>query len=289
MAEPEPSTRSGATDDAGPGAPGDRPAVPSAGSAGGPEGVGVRWMWLFLDVPRESAEPTWAFWGEVTRCSVADRRGEVDEFATLQPQSGDPWVKLQAVGGPRGVHLDLDVDDPVAAADLAIGLGASEVRRVLDETGGFVTLRSPGGFVFCLTHAGSPATQQRSGEPDLLDQLCLDVPGEHFASEVGFWSALTGWPVRAEHAEEEFRALARPDGMPVRILVQRLGEPSGPVRGHLDLASGDRAATVARHVAAGATAVREHQYWTVMRDPAGGEYCVTEREVRSGTLLSTPA
>ncbi len=254
----------------------------------GGTGLGVRWMWLFVDAPRARAGESWDFWAAATRGAVTDRRGAEGEFATLSPIHGDPWVKLQAVGGAGGVHLDLDVDDPAAAAEVAGGLGAVEVRRRLDAGGGFVTMRSPGGFVFCLTRARGARRQHRAGEPDLLDQLCLDVPSDAFDDELAHWSALTGWPVRSEHAEDEFRALARPGGMPVRILVQRLGERTGPTRGHLDLASGDRPATVARHVALGATVLREHAYWTVLRDPVGMEYCITQRAVESGELAPTP-
>ncbi|CCH76798.1 conserved hypothetical protein [Nostocoides japonicum T1-X7] len=248
----------------------------------------IDWMWLFIDTPEARAEQSWAFWGAATRSEIADLRGDREEFATLSPRDGDPWVKLQTVGGSGGVHVDLDVEDPSAAATVAVELGADVVRREADESGGFVVMASPGGFVFCLTRAGHPRRQHRMGEPDLLDQLCLDIPSAGFDAESAFWSGLTGWPVRSEHAEAEFRSLARPEGMPVRVLLQRLGEDTGPVRAHLDLASGDRATTVERHVGLGASVLREHQYWTVLRDPVGMEYCVTERAVASGELQPFP-
>ena len=67
------------------------------------------------------------------------------------------------------------------------------------------------------------------------------------------------------------------DGIPVRLLLQRLDEPTVTVRAHLDLATTDRAATREVHRAAGAEVVSEHDFWTVMRDPVGRVYCLTDR------------
>ena len=61
------------------------------------------------------------------------------------------------------------------------------------------------------------------------------------------------------------------------MLFQRLDEPTGPVRAHADVACVDRVATLARHLAAGATVVVERQGWTVMADPVGRVYCLTDR------------
>lgn len=238
--------------------------------------IDVRWVWIFVDTVEADADSSWAFWAEVTRSSVAERRGERGEFSTLVPHRGDPWVKLQRVGEGGGVHLDLDVDQPlpVAAAE-AVRLGATEVRRDDDV----VVMRSPAGFTFCLTSwrgDGSATAQVRDGEPDLLDQVCIDVPSGEYAREVDFWETLTGWPKRPGSLPE-FVSLARPDGIPVRFLLQRLGEESGTARGHLDLACRERAASRDAHVAAGAEVVSEQAHWTVMLDPVGRTYCLTDR------------
>ena len=112
--------------------------------------------------------------------------------------------------------------------------------------------------------------------PDLLDQACLDVPVVHHAAEVAFWRDLTGWEWADAH-EPELSSLRRPAGIPLRLLLQRLGEATGPTRAHADLACVDRAATLARHLAAGADVVRERKEWTVLRDPVGRLYCLTDR------------
>jgi len=236
----------------------------------------VRWMWAFLDTAEADAEASETFWHSVTRTEVSARRGARGEFATLLPERGDAWVKVQRVREGGGVHLDLDVDVllPEAAA-AATRLGATEVARHDDV----IVMQSPGGFTFCLTswsNAGSPANQVRGGEPDLLDQVCLDVPSDLYAAELDFWERLTGWPRRAG-ALPEFTSLTRPDGIPVRLLFQKIGEPTGPVKGHLDFACRDRAASRAAHVAAGASVVSEHEFWTVLRDPVGRIYCLTHR------------
>jgi len=239
--------------------------------------IDVRWVWAFLDTVEADADESEAFWQNATRSQVSAQRGERGEFVMLVPEGGHAWVKLQRVHSGGGVHLDLDVGDVGSAAAAATRLGASVVHRFPEGT--VVVLRSPGGFTFCLTswaNAGSHTTQVRVGEPDLLDQVCLDVPGESYDAEVDFWERLTGWPRRAG-ALPEFTSLTRPDGIPVRLLFQRLGEPTGMARGHVDFACRDREASREVHLAAGATVTSEHEFWTVMRDPVGRTYCLTHR------------
>lgn len=237
--------------------------------------VGVRWLWAFLDTPRENAERSWAFWSAVTRSTTSARRGADGEFATLIPATGDPWIKVQSVAqGAGGIHLDLDVDDPRAASATARELGATVIAEHGED--GYVVLRSPGGFVFCLTHVGGQSRQVRVGESDLLDQVCLDVPSSRYAAETAFWESLTGWEW-AQSDVPEFSYLRRPEGMPLRLLFQRLGEEDGAVRAHVDLACLDRAVSEERCVQAGAAVVVRRSFWTVLTDPCGREFCLTDR------------
>jgi hypothetical protein len=244
--------------------------------------MAVRWVWLFLDLPEREFERSLAFWREVVRSDLSAWRGDYREFATLLPAQGDPWLKVQRVGGEGGVHLDLDVDEPLpVAAQRAQQLGAV----VVGDLGDVVVCRSPGGFVFCLT-PWSPDEgargQVRSGAYSLVDQVCLDIPAPLYAGEVGFWSALTGWPVDDPDPHDEFARLAWPPGLPVRFLLQRLDESEGPVRGHVDLSAVDRAAEVERHRGLGARREGRGDGWTVMRGPAGHRYCVTDRNPERG-------
>ncbi|MBK8460458.1 MAG: VOC family protein [Micropruina sp.] len=245
--------------------------------------INVKWQWLFLDTQSDAADRSWDFWSAVTGWEISERRGERGEFATLRPPSGDPWVKLQRVDEGGGVHLDLDVDDVGVAAIEAARLGAVEIGRLGDTV---VIMRSPGGFTFCLTtwtNAGSASRQVREGNESLIDQVCLDVPPQHYPAEVEFWQALTGWRF-APSARAEFGSLARPDGMPVRILLQRLQEAEGPVRAHIDLATNDRPLTTKAHLALGAGVVDVRRYWTVLADPVGRPYCLTDRSPATGRL-----
>jgi predicted enzyme related to lactoylglutathione lyase len=233
----------------------------------------VRWMTGFLDTPSRVAEP---FWTAVTGTTLSARRGG-GAFATLLPAAGDAYLRVQVVGAaPPRTHLDCHVDVVPAAADEAVALGASVV---LDD-GDLVVLRSPAGVVFCLVPWGGETVRPAAvtwpgGTSSRVDQLCLDIPDDRYEVEAAFWVALTGWPWAASDLAQ-FGFLRRPAGMPLRLLMQRIGSATAGV--HVDFACDDVDAEVARHVAAGARVVRRVPGdWTTLRDPAGREYCVTGR------------
>ena len=115
------------------------------------------------------------------------RRGEEGQFLTLLPPAGAAYLKLQAVDGAAGVHLDLDSTDRPAAVARAGDLGATAAWRYHDVE----VVRSPGGLVFCHTMLDGEPGLVRDGAT-VLDQVCLDVPSVHWESEVAFWSELTG-------------------------------------------------------------------------------------------------
>ncbi|GAA2492009.1 VOC family protein [Terrabacter carboxydivorans] len=247
----------------------------------------VSWVTAFLDLPPHVHEAGTRFWSAVTAYAVSPARGDDAEFTTLLPPVGDPFLKIQRTTGDAtarpGLHLDLHVGS--ASAERAQGLGAEVVHR---SEHGYVVLRSPGGFVFCLVHevlSERPwPTRWPQEHESIVDQVCLDIPPSRYETECSFWSALTGWPVRGSVSRPEFRHLVRPDGIPIRLLLQRLeAAGDGLVTGHLDLACDARPTEVSRHEALGATVVADHGGgWTTLRDPAGALYCVTERDPRSG-------
>lgn len=249
----------------------------------------VSWVTAFLDLPPRVHEAGTRFWSAVTGYAVSPPRGDHAEFTTLLPPRGDPHLKLQRTGSDGdaapSVHLDLHVASVSDCATRAERLGAEVVYR---SAHGYIVLRSPGGFVFCFV--GEPLVERAAPtrwpqqQESIVDQVCLDIPAGGYEAECGFWSGLTGWPQRRSLSRPEFRHLERPDAIPVRLLLQRLEEPGpAPVSGHLDLACDDRPAEVARHVSAGAVVVADHGGgWTVLRDPAGGLYCITDRAPRSG-------
>ncbi|RYV52786.1 VOC family protein [Pengzhenrongella frigida] len=238
------------------------------------------WITAFLDATPDRWDVARAFWTSVTGYGLSSHRGADQQFVTLVPTEGDAFLRLQRLdSGPARIHLDLHVPDPRAAADGAVALGATE----LDDLG-HVVMASPGGLTFCFVGPdGShrpPATRwpgvgAGEGHSSLVDQVALDIPMEHWARETRFWSELTGWAARP--STDEFSPLERPADQPLRLLPHRLEEPTGAVRAHLDLATSDRAAETARHVALGAAVERVTDEWTVLRGPDGSRYCVTDR------------
>lgn len=160
--------------------------------------TGPTWATAYLDLPASSLDRGVAFWRAVTGYGLSPARGEHREFATLEPGEGDAFLCVQRVAdGPGGIHLDLHVADPRAGADAALALGAVEVA---DR--GYVVLRSPGGFTFCLVpgclvpgHESMrpPAATWGDGGRSLVDQVCLDIPAAGYDEECAFWEALTGW------------------------------------------------------------------------------------------------
>jgi hypothetical protein len=247
--------------------------------------VTVRWATGFLDFPAGLFEDGVLFWSRVTGYALSPRRGAAGEFATLLPPQGDAFLRVQRVGSSvPGCHLDLHVDDLDDRAELAVRAGATRVG----EEPGLVVLRSPGGLGFCLAEAAGesmrPApTAWSSGSRGLIDQLCLDIPPADFDDECDFFSTVTGWP-RRRGSRPEFDVLDRPDGIPLRLLLQRLGSQASTTTAHLDWACDDVDVEVRRHVDLGATVRHEMPAWTTLVDPAGLSYCVTSRSPDTGRL-----
>ena len=239
------------------------------------------WVSAFLDLAPGTFDRGVAFWQGVTGYGLSARRGDAGEFATLLPPQGDDYLRVQALAeGDGGIHLDLHVTAPAVAAEAAVELGGHVLMR---HESGYVVVRSPGGLVCCFVRhlarvRPTPATWP-DGHRSMVDQVCLDVPPSAYAAEVGFWQGLTGWDL-AEVDEREFERLQPPDEQPLRFLVQRLDDEQPAVTAHLDLATDDRDAEVARHVALGASVATHHDGWTVLTDPVGASYCVTRRPPR---------
>lgn len=251
---------------------------PYRGGVSTTDHVRPTWVTAFLDNSAQHHLRSVDFWRTVTRTSLSQPRGDDGEFATLMPLEGDPYLKVQRLGaGPDRVHVDLHVTDPRVAADRAIALGATELTFVGI---GYVVLTSPGGLHFCFVPHPElrkpPPTPHPGGHLSRVHQVSIDVPAAEYDREVVFWEGLTGWEPRQSGQFPEFRFLGPPEGQPLGILLQRLDEASGPTRAHLDWGCTDRAAETQRHLKLGATVVAEHPRWTVLRDPVGRAYCLTD-------------
>ncbi|GGS91759.1 VOC family protein [Streptomyces chromofuscus] len=242
----------------------------------------IHWTYAFVDRPAERLPAAEAFWTAVTGTRLSARRGE---FVTLLPATGtDPCVKVQGVGsGPGGAHLDLVVDDVDEFAASAVRAGAGTVA----QHQGWAVLRSPAGQLFCAVPWHGESVRPAVVRGSRLDQVCVDVPPSSYEAEVAFWTRLLdGWTSRPG-ALPEFHVLGPPAGLPVRVLLQRLGTDR-PLTAHLDMACADVAATRAAHERLGATFVAAGAHWTVMCDPAGGTYCLTGRDPDTGGPPSHP-
>jgi hypothetical protein len=245
----------------------------------------IRWTYAFVDRPAEGLGRACGFWTTVTDTRLSRPRGERDEFVTLLPDTADACVKAQGVvsGDGGGAHLDFAVEDVPALVESALRLGAVMVS----DNPGWAVMRSPGGQLFCVVpwhgeSARPPVVEGPDGTTSRLDQVCLDLAPTAYDRDVLFWPALTGWESHLG-ALPEFHLVKPPSGLPIRILLQRLGDDR-PTTAHLDLACSDTGATGTWHEKLGATFVGRGARWTVMRDPASGTYCLTERDPGTGSL-----
>ncbi|MFG2650342.1 VOC family protein [Streptomyces sp. NPDC048436] len=247
----------------------------------------IQWVYAFVDRPKDRFAQAHAFWAEVTGTRLSAFRGEEEQFVTLLPDGADAFLKAQAVEGPGGAHLDFCVADVVATARAARALGATPVFA--EE--GLEVLRSPGGQLFCVVkwdgeRARPEPLVAADGTTSRLDQVCLDVPPAAFEAEKEFWPAFTRWSARPG-SRPEFHLVEPSPRLPVRILLQRL-DADGPAGAHLDFSCSDLDAARARHEERGAETVWRGPHWIVMRDPAGGTYCLTIRNPRTGSLPTVP-
>jgi hypothetical protein len=237
----------------------------------------VRWVSAFIDVAPDLFDASLSYWTAVTGSTPGEAVGDRGEFQPLVPSRGDPCLWLQRIDeGPTACHPDLYVEDVEAAAERAVGLGATRVST----TEGLVVMRSPGLLPFCLVRhrdqSDRPDPTGPEGARGIVDQICLDIPPGRFEEECAFWAALSGWVPRGER-HTEFERLLRPPAIPYAFLLQRLDEEQPAVSAHLDLACEDRDAVTAQHQALRGELVRRTHGWTVMRDPTGLVYCNTGR------------
>lgn len=246
--------------------------------------MSIRWTTAFLDSTEEHFEKRVAFWCDITRSKLSERRGQAGEFVTLVPPNGDAYLRVQRTREESGgLHLDLHTDDVDGLVQRATGLGATVIA---DH--GYQVLESPGGFVFCVVrwHGETIRTSPTGSPPALIDQLSIDIPFDLYDPECLFWASLTQWALSTSR-REEFSFLARPTGIPLRFLLQQLGPSDTRTRvtAHIDIACGSQIGDLAeQHREFGATVCAHHQLWSTLQDPAGFSYCLTSRDPHTGTL-----
>jgi hypothetical protein len=225
----------------------------------------IEWLTIWLDFTSADAETGRRFWQQAA--------GDLSKPGQLRIGSAD-----------------------VSASRVRLGLGAANVGRALEEAiavGGVradapgpPSLRSPAGFAFTIQELNPdavtrPVVAWPDGHHSRADQLTIDVAPDAWDAETPFWRLLTGWDLGGG-AAGEFARLQTPAALPVRILLQRKQE--GDTSAHLDIATDNRDAEVARLERAGARRVREGARWTVLQPPVGAPVCVTDRDPATGLL-----
>jgi hypothetical protein len=105
-----------------------------------------------------------------------------------------------------------------------------------------------------------------------------------------FWASLMdGYAVRAYDDVEIARLASQGltpesdpnvavDGPGPTLFFQEVPEPKMAAKNrlHLDIEVGDRRAEVERLTAKGATVIAQFDSWTVLQDPEGNEFCLTD-------------
>jgi hypothetical protein len=236
----------------------------------------MAWVHAVIDVPADQHAAAAGFWSGVLGWPCGETWPGHPELSSFEPPAGSPYLHLQRVDGPARVHLDLESEDPDELGHRALDLGAT----VVGEHDRWRTLRSPGGLPFCVLDAARHEPPEPTTWPDghrsRMVQVCVDSPVEVHETEVRFWRGLLRgrW---TESSSPEFAGKWHDDaGSPLQLLFQRLEEPAGGVRAHLDHGTDDLAAEVRRVLDLGAGDLGAGSGWHVLSDPAGSPFCVTE-------------
>ncbi len=107
------------------------------------------------------------------------------------------------------------------------------------------------------------------------EMVTIDCADPHKLAE--FWSAAAEMTV-VDVPGDEF-VILKGTGSGILLALQRVPEPKvGKNRVHIDFATTDRDADIARLVGLGATVIEEHRMgsfaWTVLADPEDNLFCV---------------
>jgi catechol-2,3-dioxygenase len=162
---------------------------------------------------------------------------------------------------PQQFHLDLQVDDHQAAAERAVGLGATR----LADGPSWVTLADPGGHPFDLC--------QLDGAESGIHLFAVTIDAGDAAGLAHFYADLLGMQVTYEGAEGSLIA-----GYGRSVMFQQVAgynpprwlDPTHPQQAHLDIIVDDLDAAEALAVTLGATRMdRSSPHHRAFTDPAG--------------------
>ena len=213
------------------------------------------------------------FYADLTGWEVV--RKEADRFGLRAPdgqevefQRAPDHVPPQWPGQeqPQQFHLDLQIDDHQAAAERAVGLGATR----LADGSSWITLLDPAGHPFDLCQADGV------GPVMALFAVTIDAPDASALAH--FYADVTGMEVTYDGPEG---ALISADGR--SVMFQQVGDytpprwpdPAYPQQAHLDLLVRDLDAGEARVLELGASRLEGGgERFRVFADPAGHPFCL---------------
>jgi catechol 2,3-dioxygenase-like lactoylglutathione lyase family enzyme len=215
-----------------------------------------------------------AFYAELTGWEIVEkesdwitvRTGDGQEIAfQLAPDHVRPqWPGQEH---PQQFHLDLLIDGYEAAAERAVGLGAT--RLADGQT--WITMADPAGHPFDLC--------QRDGVGPVMGLFAVTIDAPDAPALARFYADLLGMEVTYEGPEG---ALIAGDGK--SVMFQQVSEynpprwpdPAYPQQAHLDIAVDDLDAGEARALELGASRLEGGgSTWRVFADPAGHPFCLT--------------
>jgi catechol 2,3-dioxygenase-like lactoylglutathione lyase family enzyme len=227
-----------------------------------------------FDAPDIEKEGT--FYAELTGWDVvrqdADRfglrapNGQEIEFQRAPDHVAPQWPGQQR---PQQFHLDLQVTDPAAQAERAIGLGASHLR----DGATWITMADPAGHPFDLC--------QQDGVGSVMGLFAVTVDAPDASALARFYGELTGMEVAYDGPEG---AMLAADGR--YVMFQQIGDdyrpprwpdPAYPQQAHLDLLVRDMDAAETQAVALGAARLDGGgERFRVLADPAGHPFCLVD-------------
>jgi predicted enzyme related to lactoylglutathione lyase len=200
---------------------------------------------------------------DADRFGVQTPDGQEIEFQRAPDHVAPRWPGQEH---PQQFHLDLQVDDPRAAAERAVGLGAT--RLADGQT--WITLTDPAGHPFDL------CTADGVGPTMGLFAVTIDAPDASALAH--FYAELTGMAVTYDGPEG---ALISADGRNLMFqqvngyLPPRWPDPAYPQQAHLDLAVDDLDTGTARARELGASRLDAGgDRFRVFTDPAGHPFCL---------------
>jgi len=167
---------------------------------------------------------------------------------------------------PQQFHLDLFVDGHQAAAERAVGLGATR----LGEGSSWVTLADPAGHPFDLC--------QKEGIGAVMGLFAVTIDAPDTSALARFYADLLGMEVTYEGPEG---ALITGDGK--NVMFQQVSEynppqwpdPAHPQQAHLDIIVDDLDAGQAQALELGASRLEGGERFRVFADPVGHPFCLT--------------